>query len=71
MYAGATSVLASLWTVSDRSTAEMMPQLYQGMLARKLSPAAALREAQIAIWKSGHWTRPYYWAAFTLPGEWR
>jgi CHAT domain-containing protein/tetratricopeptide (TPR) repeat protein len=71
MYAGAPSVLASLWTVSDRSTAEMMTWLYQGLLVRKLRPAAALREAQIAMWKSGHWTAPYYWAAFTLQGEWR
>jgi len=71
MYAGAPSVLASLWTVSDRSTAELMARFYQGMLTGKLRPAAALRDAQISLWKDGRWTRPYYWAAFTLQGEWR
>ena len=34
-------------------------------------PAAALREAQIAIWKQKRWNAPYYWAAFVLQGEWR
>jgi CHAT domain-containing protein/tetratricopeptide (TPR) repeat protein len=71
MYAGASSVMASLWTVSDRSTAELMTRFYQGMLVGKLSPAAALRDAQISMWKDGRWARPYYWAAFTLQGEWR
>jgi CHAT domain-containing protein len=71
MYAGAPSVLASLWTVSDRSTAKLMTRFYQGMLVEKLRPAAALRDAQISMWKDGRWTRPYYWAAFTLQGEWR
>jgi CHAT domain-containing protein len=71
MYAGSTSVMASLWTVSDRSTAELMTRFYQGMLVGKLRPAAALREAQISLWKDSRWTRPYYWAAFTLQGEWR
>ena len=71
MYAGAPSVMASLWTISDRSTAELMTRFYQGMLVGKLSPAAALRDAQISMWKDSRWTRPYYWAAFTLQGEWR
>jgi CHAT domain-containing protein/tetratricopeptide (TPR) repeat protein len=71
MYAGAPSVMASLWTVSDRSTAELMTRFYQGMLVGKLRPAAALRDAQISMWKDSRWTRPYYWAAFTLQGEWR
>jgi CHAT domain-containing protein/Tfp pilus assembly protein PilF len=71
MYAGAASVMASLWTVSDRSTAELMTRFYRGMLVGKLRPAAALRDAQISLWKDSRWTRPYYWAAFTLQGEWR
>lgn len=71
MYAGVPSVIASLWTVSDQSTAELMTRLYQGILLRKLRPAAALRDAQVALWKERRWTRPYYWAAFTLQGEWR
>jgi CHAT domain-containing protein/Tfp pilus assembly protein PilF len=70
LYAGAPSVVASLWTVSDRSTAELMTRFYRGILVQKLRPAAALREAQVSLWKEQRWSRPYYWAAFTLEGEW-
>ncbi len=34
-------------------------------------PAAALREAQVEMWLDKRWGAPYYWAAFTLQGEWR
>jgi len=71
MYAGTPGVVASLWTVPDLSTAELMTRFYRGMLVDHLCPAAALRQAQISIWKDRRWTRPYYWAAFTLQGEWR
>ena len=71
MYAGVPSVLASLWTVPDRSTAELMTRFYRGMLVGKMPPAAALREAQVSMWKESRWSRPYYWAAFILQGEWR
>ena len=71
MYAGAPRVVVSLWTVSDQGTAELMKRFYQGMLAKGLRPAAALRAAQIAMWKSKWWEAPYYWAGFVLEGEWR
>jgi CHAT domain-containing protein/Tfp pilus assembly protein PilF len=71
MYAGTPRVVASLWTVPDVSTAELMTQFYRGMLVNGLRPSAALRQAQISIWKEQRWARPYYWAAFTLQGEWR
>jgi len=71
MYAGSSAVVASLWTVPDRSTAELMREFYRGMLIENLRPPAALRRAQIALWKDSRWTRPYYWAAFTLQGEWK
>jgi CHAT domain-containing protein/Tfp pilus assembly protein PilF len=71
MYAGAPRVVASLWTVPDVSTSELMTRFYQGMLVQNLRPAAALRQAQLSIWKEHRWARPYYWAAFTLQGEWR
>jgi CHAT domain-containing protein len=71
LYAGSPAVVASLWTVPDRSTAELMRQFYHGMLKENLRPAAALRQAQIALWKDSRWARPYYWAAFTLQGEWK
>lgn len=50
-YAGARSVLASLWSVSDRSTAEFMTGLY-GHLREGLSPSKALRQAQLDMLRS-------------------
>ena len=70
MYAGAKSIVASLWSVDDRSTKELMKRFYQGILgAKPLGPAAALRAAQVAMWRDGHW-KPYHWAGFVLQGEW-
>jgi CHAT domain-containing protein len=72
MYAGASRVVASLWKVDDRATAELMKRFYQGMLGEdRLRPAAALRAAQVAMWKENRWKEPYYWAAFVLQGEWK
>ena len=72
MHAGAKRILASLWKVDDRATAELMRRFYEGMLGQKhLSPASALREAQLALMKQSRWRSPYYWAAFVLQGEWK
>lgn len=71
MYAGAPRVVASLWQIDDRASAEFMKRFYQGMLEQKLRPAAALRTAQISMQKDKRWHHPHYWAAFTLQGEWR
>src|SRR5262249_55574747 len=69
MYAGAPRVVASLWRVSDKATADLMKQFYKGMLTDGLRPAAALRAAQVTMWKEKR--APYFWAAFALQGEWR
>ena len=71
MYAGVPRVVASLWKVPDQATAELMKVFYQGVLVRKLAPAAALRQAQLALSKDPDYTHPYYWAGFALQGEWR
>ena len=71
MYAGAPRVVASLWQIDDRASAEFMKRFYQGMLSQKLRPAAALRAAQVSMQKDKRWNQPHYWAAFTLQGEWR
>jgi CHAT domain-containing protein len=71
MYAGAPRVVASLWQIDDRATAEFMKRFYEGMLGQKLRPAAALRAAQASMSKDPRWQQPHYWAAFTLQGEWR
>jgi len=71
MYAGAPRVLVSLWSVDDEATARLMVNFYQNMLQRGLTPAAALRSAQIELWEQQRWQAPFYWAAFTLQGEWQ
>jgi len=71
MYAGSKRVLVSLWDISDEASAELMAHLYRAMLKEHMSPAAALRAAQIEIMKEKRWQPPYYWAAFVLQGEMR
>jgi len=71
MYAGSPRVVASLWKVDDVATAELMKIFYQKMLKDKMRPAAALRAAKVAMWKTKRWNSPYYWAAFELQGDWR
>ncbi len=71
MYAGAARVVVSLWSVNDKATAELMGEFYRQMLKEGQRPAEALRSAQIKMWKQKQWQSPYYWAAFTLQGEWR
>jgi CHAT domain-containing protein len=63
-------VVASLWRVPDRGTAELMRRFYEGMLVKGMPPAAALRAAQLALRKDPRWAAPYNWAGFTLQGEW-
>ena len=66
LYAGAPSVIASLWAVSDRSTAEFMREMYSHIRAGA-TKRAALRRAQLLIKDAyGH---PYYWAPFVLMGN--
>jgi CHAT domain-containing protein len=69
--AGAKQVVGSLSSVNDAATSELMAKFYQKMLQEGQKPAAALREAQLEMWNSGQWQSPYYWAAFTVQGDWR
>ncbi|MBD1828440.1 CHAT domain-containing protein [Microcoleus sp. FACHB-61] len=71
MYAGAQRVAVSLWNVDDEGTAVLMQKFYQKMVQQKLAPAAALRAAQMEMMQQEKWKSPYYWAAFTLQGEWK
>ena len=69
MYAGAPSVVVSLWSVSDQGTSELMKRFYRGLLTEKLRPAAALRKAQIELMSQKAWSSPFYWAPFIVQGE--
>jgi CHAT domain-containing protein len=64
--AGARRVVAGLWDVDDRSTAELMDRMY-GALAAGDPPARALRGAKLAlIAEGGTAARPYNWGAFEM-----
>jgi CHAT domain-containing protein len=71
MYAGAARVVVSLWNVNDKATSELMTKFYEKMLKQGARPAAALRAAQVEMWRQKQWQSPYYWAAFTMQGEWK
>jgi CHAT domain-containing protein len=67
--AGSKSVVASLWKVDDRATAALMDEMYQSMLQKGMSPAAALRAAKLKVMQDKRWSNPYYWAGFVVQGE--
>jgi CHAT domain-containing protein len=71
MYAGAPRVVATLWRIDDRATADMMRRFYEAMLKDGLRPAAALRAAQLSMLRDRRWHSAHFWAPFTLQGEWR
>ncbi|HRE26930.1 MAG TPA: CHAT domain-containing protein [Anaerolineales bacterium] len=67
LYAGAQSVVASLWPVQDAATAQLMERFYAG-LAAGLPKSLALRDAQRTLRQNGL-EHPYYWAPFFLVGD--
>jgi CHAT domain-containing protein len=71
LYTGARQVVASLWRVEDRATAELMSRFYKGLLIERRSAPAALRLAQLAVRQDRRWRSPYYWSGFVAQGDWR
>jgi CHAT domain-containing protein/Tfp pilus assembly protein PilF len=69
MAAGSERVLGTLWKVDDEATATWMRLFYLN-LKRSNSPADALRQAQMSMARDPRWHSPYYWAGFTLEGNW-
>jgi CHAT domain-containing protein len=69
--AGANGVVASLWQVPDRATAELMARLYEHLLDDGDRPAEALRKAQLSMAAQRRWSHPYYWSGFVLLGDWQ
>jgi tetratricopeptide (TPR) repeat protein len=69
--AGVPQVLATQWAVQDSATAELMERFYHAYLGNQQTASAALRQAQLAARRTPHLRHPYYWAAFTLQGDWR
>ncbi len=76
MYAGAPTVGVSLWSVADKSTAELMTDFYRRLLGTPASPSkglaasSAMREAQLSLISGKKYSAPFYWAPFVLVGDW-
>jgi CHAT domain-containing protein len=69
--AGARSTLASLWHISDRSTAFFIGEFYRELASAKVTKAEALRRAQLTLLKKyPNYSRPGYWAPYVLVGNW-
>ena len=68
--AGAQTVLASHWKVSDKATSQLMTE-FIGRWRSGEPRAKAWREAQLSLLHSNEFQDPYFWAAFTLTGQWR
>jgi CHAT domain-containing protein/tetratricopeptide (TPR) repeat protein len=71
LYAGAASLLMSLWRVEDQATAHFMDRFYRALLESQRKPAA-LRQAQLALLRGEeghHYRHPFYWAPFFLVGD--
>ena len=67
LYAGAPSIVASLWTVDDRSTAYLMREFYKNLAT--MNKADALQQAKLATMRQ--YPNPFHWAAFCLQGDYR
>jgi len=64
--AGARRVIAGLWDVDDRSTADLMDVMYARLAAGE-TPPQALRAAKLALMARGGITaKPYYWGPFQV-----
>jgi len=66
LFAGANTVVATLWQVSDRASAELAARFYTHL--RRTQPAQALAAAQVELLRTPLYQQPYYWAAYQVSG---
>ncbi|NER52552.1 MAG: CHAT domain-containing protein, partial [Symploca sp. SIO1A3] len=69
---GARSTMASLWSVHDESTADLMSEFYRQLTQTNppMTKAEALRQAQLTLLRDVKYNHPYFWASFVLVGNW-
>lgn len=70
LYAGTPAVVTTLWSVDDAASGAEMEAFYR-YLREGLTNAEALRAAQVELMTEEGWSEPYYWAAFSLTGDYR
>lgn len=68
LFAGARSVISSLWKVADESTSLLMIEFYTQLLSGK-DKASALRAAKLSLIKDSKFNHPYYWSPFIQTGS--
>ncbi|MFQ6118448.1 MAG: CHAT domain-containing protein [Methanosarcinales archaeon] len=79
LYAGAESLVVSLWKVEDESTSYLMSEFYKNMREKGLSKVEALRQAKLSLIKKEKkiegtnfsYSHPFFWAPFILVGDWK
>jgi CHAT domain-containing protein/Flp pilus assembly protein TadD len=69
LYAGARSVVASLWRVEDKSTSEFMAAFFREVKRRPRSLSTAMQKAKLEMLKRPEYAHPFFWAPFTLSGN--
>jgi CHAT domain-containing protein len=69
-YAGATSLIVSMWPVADESSALTMRTFY-AQLTDGQEAIDAMRTAQLAVLQNPRFAHPFFWAPFDLMGGWR
>jgi len=70
MYAGARSVVVSLWRVADQSTSLLMQRFYESLIVLQNGKTDALRAAKLAMIDDERFAHPFHWAPFVLVGDW-
>ncbi len=68
--AGARSTLATLWSVNDQATTQLMSNFYHELSDKHLTKANAVRQAQLSLLHRHGYEHPFYWAPYVLLGNW-
>ena len=61
-------MVASLWAVSDASTADLMKEFYKQMIGEKQSAGQALNVARLALIENENFAHLFYWSPFVVIG---
>lgn len=67
---GARSTIATLWSVNDEASTELMKTFYQSLAVDKKTKSQSLREAKLNLLSNAKYRHPFYWSAYVLLGNW-
>ena len=70
MKARAKSVLGTLWPVDDDAAVSVMTRFYVGIAQQGESKAQALQQSQVQVLRNPQTAHPFFWAPFSLIGNW-